>query len=139
MKVGKSRRVIHLFRDDAAWGKVKKSFLIKVVHNHALITRLVDGPEVGVWVIPAEATNIGFIRHLLSGVPDRVHYVEFDVTPDELRAPTGLLKRFFACWQKVIVTNGAQLKLRNRNPGFGTLPRRALPWAFEAFKREPGA
>lgn len=130
-----TQRVLHLFSGESRWNEIKVTRKLKAVTNHASLTKLIDGAAVGVWVIPRSASDLSLIAHFLSGVGDRVHYVEFDAQETELQWPHGAIKILFSAVQRIIVTE--VLDLSFRNPHFGILNRRAMPFNLEVMKREP--
>jgi len=85
--------------------------------DSTLGNRLIDGVTVPTtWVAPYAAGEMSLFRRLMTGVGNRLDYVEFDAIQAELANPSGL-KSMFGGYQKVIP---GRVNLTGRNAVFGT-------------------
>lgn len=97
---------------------IKGSNTITPSRGGAGLARIVDGSREGSWHTPWRASQLRFWSRLMTGLPERRPYVEFDVQPGDLARPGGI-KYLFSRYQRQIP---GPIDLTGRNPTFGTLP-----------------
>ncbi len=79
--------------------------------------RVVDGPTSSTWVAPRGSGEMNWFSRMLTGRGRYTNFVEFSVSPAELRNPGGV-KFFYAPFQKIIP---GTVDLAGRDAVFGRL------------------